>query len=506
MVVDIITEVDTSLASGVAQHQRPEASTSRSLLSAELIVIALTVFGAALRFGTLNVQSIWGDEAATMILVHRGFTGMLSHLAGSESSPPLYYVLVWAWTKLFGAGPLGFRSFSALIGTLTIPVLYAAGKQVSPRVGIWAAALTVLNPAMYYYSQEARCYALLILFSAAALVCWQRALAEPDRRRLALWSAMSVLAVLTHYFAAFLFIPEAVILAMRLGWRRVLIPTGFVALVGIALMPLAAAEANGKASWIEATSLGSRVAETVKQFLVGLYGPAELITAALSGILAAGAVILLWRYGRREYRGIARDMAVLAAVGVGLPLLLAAVGVVDVFDGRNVIAAWIPCAVLVAIGLGAVNARHMSAAIGGCLLLLSLAAIIGVNALPEYQRDDWRGVAQALSPASPGRIIIGEASSSLPLSIYMNGLVRVGAAHVTTREIDVVGLRTRRTGRPPLSPAVSTTPPSGFRLAGLDKTKTYAAARFIAANVTTIQVGELRRTIGQPRAEIILQR
>ena len=33
--------------------------------------------------------------------------------------------------RLFGAGPLGFRSFSALAGVLTVPVLYAAGRQIS---------------------------------------------------------------------------------------------------------------------------------------------------------------------------------------------------------------------------------------------------------------------------------------------------------------------------------------------------------------------------------------
>ena len=104
-----------------------------------------------------------------MILVHRGLSGMLSHLSSSESTPPLYYVLVWAWTKVFGAGPIGFRSLSALAGTLTIPVMYAAGREISPRVGLWAAALAAFNPAMFYYSQEARAYALLILFARRRL-------------------------------------------------------------------------------------------------------------------------------------------------------------------------------------------------------------------------------------------------------------------------------------------------------------------------------------------------
>ena len=228
------------------------------------IVLGLTALAAILRFATLDVQSIWLDESATMILVHRGFGGMLSHLSASESAPPLYYVLVWAWTKVLGAGPLGFRSFSALAGTITVPVMYLAGRRISPRVGLWAAALTAVNPAMYYYSQEARCYALLILFSAGAFVLWQRALETPSRQRLALWAGMSILALLTHYFAVFLFVPEAFLLARRLGWRRLLVPVGAVSIVGIALLPLAISERSGgkKSEWIEESALISRMGET----------------------------------------------------------------------------------------------------------------------------------------------------------------------------------------------------------------------------------------------------
>ncbi len=231
------------------------------------IVLALTVAAAVLRFATLDVQSIWLDESATLLLVHRGFSGMLSHLATSESTPPLYYVLVWAWTKVFGAGVVGFRSFSALVGTLTVPVLYLAGRSVSQRVGVWTAALAAFNPAMYYYSQEARAYGLLIFFCAVAFVCWQQALADPSGRRLGLWAVASVLALLTHYFAVFLFLPEAVILARRVGWRRMLAPVGAVALAGVALLPLAAKQrSGGQANWIEAASLAlasRRVAQAV---------------------------------------------------------------------------------------------------------------------------------------------------------------------------------------------------------------------------------------------------
>ncbi len=471
------------------------------------IVLGLTILGAALRFGTLNVQSIWLDESATMILVHRGLAGMLSQLHSSESTPPLYYVLVWAWTKVFGAGPLGFRSFSALAGTLTIPVVYLAGREISPRVGLWAAALAVVNPAMYYYSQEARAYGLLILFCAAAFVLWQRALRAPDGRRLAWWGGVSVLALLTHYFAAFLFLPEAIVLVRRLGWRRVWAPIGAVVLAGVALLPLAISQrSDGKASWIEAASLGSRAAETVKQFLVGLYGPLEILTAVLAGVLAGGAVVLLLARGEERERSVARDAAIVGATSLALPLLLAVAHLVDVFDGRNVIAAWVPCAVIVAAGLGARRAPRAGALLGAALCALSLAVIVAIDVLPAYQRDDWRGVAQALPRSASTRVIVGEQYSAAPLSIYLGTLRSVPGASVATRELDFVALRIKRAARSPLPAAVPTRPPAGFRLAEVRRAEAFAVSRFVAPRPVVVSTAALRRLSGAPAAEIVLER
>jgi uncharacterized membrane protein len=275
---------------------------------------------------------------------------------------------------------------------------------------------------MYYYSQEARNYSLLILFSAVAFVLWWQALETPDRRRVALWAGASILALLTHYFAVFLFVPEAILLARRLDWRRLLAPVGAVAIVGLALLPLAVSQrGNGKKSeWIEETSLISRVAETAKQFVVGLYGPLEILTALIAGLLVAGALLLVLRRTDRREQRAARDVAIVAVVAVGLPLLAAATHVLDVFDGRNVIAAWVPFAVLVAIGLGATRARRAGALIGSCLCVLSLGVIVAINLIPGYQRDNWRGAAQALpTPPAPDRVIVGERYASLPLSIYL---------------------------------------------------------------------------------------
>ena len=140
--------------------------------------------GAALRFATLDVQSLWYDEAVTARLLRMDLGAMLRAIPGSESTPPLYYVLAWLWTQLLGTGEAGMRSLSALLGTATIGVVWALGRRLGgDRAALAAAALAAFSPLLQWFSQEARAYALLALLAALAALLWLRALEQPRARR-----------------------------------------------------------------------------------------------------------------------------------------------------------------------------------------------------------------------------------------------------------------------------------------------------------------------------------
>ena len=126
-------------------------------------IAGLTAAAAAIRFIPLGVQSFHHDEVITVMRVIPGTFGhMLHEVVRSESNPPLYYVLAWGWAKAFGRDEWGIRSLSALLGTLTVPVGYAIGRQLSGRrVGLILMGLLAFNPMLIWYSQEARSYALL---------------------------------------------------------------------------------------------------------------------------------------------------------------------------------------------------------------------------------------------------------------------------------------------------------------------------------------------------------
>src|SRR4051794_10344275 len=204
------------------------------------IVAGLTVLAALLRFLTLGAQSYHHDEIVTASRVLRdGFGHAMDAVGFSESAPPLYYAIAWAWTQLTGTGEFGLRSISALAGVATVPVAYLIGLELrGRRAGLLAAALVAVNPMLLWYSQEARAYALFVLLCAVSLLFTVRVLRRGRRRDVLTWGVVSGLALATHYFAVFPLVAEVVWLLRRR--RRESLP-GFAVLAGfgLALAPLA---------------------------------------------------------------------------------------------------------------------------------------------------------------------------------------------------------------------------------------------------------------------------
>jgi len=476
---------------------------------------ALVGLAALLRFATLDVQSFWFDEAVTVHLVRMPFADMLAAIPGSESTPPLYYLLAWTWEALFGSAEIGLRSLSALLGTAAVPVAYLVGAQlVSRRAGLMAAALVAVNPLLVWYSQEARAYALLVLLAGLSLLFFARAKDEGRPRDLAWWAATSALALATHYFAVFLVVPEAIWLLARgaCARRGAILASGAVAASGAALIPLALRQrSNSGAAFIEESSLGSRAAQAAKQFVVGFDAPAELV-ATLAGLalVGAGIALLAFRADPAERRG-ARVALAIGVIAIALPLALAIAGV-DYFLTRNLIAAALPLAVALAAGLGARRAGRAGLGAAVALSALSLGIVVAVAAEPSFQRDDWRGAAQALgTPSEQRAIVVMPASGRVPLELYLPRARPMPAAGLALGEVDFIGLAGGKTGAVAASARPSSWgPPSlpGFRLVERRDAEAYTTVRLRSTTPAFVWPPGLEAAwfgVGRPRAAVLLE-
>src|SRR5436309_654456 len=99
-----------------------------------LALTAIVAVAAIVRFATLGDQSLDHDETVTAARVlHPSFLQSMQVVVNGERSPPLYYVLIWGWSRLWGTGAVDLRSLSAIFGTLTVVAAYLAGRELVSR-------------------------------------------------------------------------------------------------------------------------------------------------------------------------------------------------------------------------------------------------------------------------------------------------------------------------------------------------------------------------------------
>jgi len=490
---------------------------------------ALTLLAGALRLSTLDLQSFWYDEAFTPVhVLHPSLWATLRALVHSENTPPLWYLLAWADSRVLGTGEVALRLPSALAGIATVPVAWAIGAEFdrpsARRAACACAALVAVNPLFVWYSQEARAYALFVLMGALAMLCFLRALSQPTPRRIAAFALSGALAMLTHYFAVFLLIPMALWLAYERRTRRAALPAiGALAIVGVALVPLISAQGGHGTQWIGRWPLSERLQAIPQYYLTGYSGAPlghgiELLVALpiLAGLAlglarmtepAPGArsarsaggggvsgVCAPAPRGDRQQRLLAIALAI-AACGVLIPIVLVALGA-DYLAPRNLVAAMIPVTAAIAVVIVWPRVGERGEPLVALALLIAtalafLAITLDVDLSPRLQRGNWRDLARALVRGAPGRdtAITTVELGSTPLEYYLRGLRGLHAGRaVLVSEID-------ETGYAPVRASAQRPPAPGFRLSALLDVDGLIAYRFVSPVPRIVTEATLRRHV-----------
>jgi len=167
---------------------------------------------------------LWNDELFTYYIGGLPTAGdVWSELAtGVEQTPFSFYLVTQAALEVLGKAPLAMRVPEILgFALMSICVFHFVARRSSPVYGFVAILFPLVTTA-YGYAYEARAYALVLGFSAAALLCWQWATeGGPHRRLAALGIALSLAAAVgSHYYAVLMLVPLLVGEAGRSLSRR----------------------------------------------------------------------------------------------------------------------------------------------------------------------------------------------------------------------------------------------------------------------------------------------
>ncbi len=538
-----------SKGQGGVAHRRTNAKSGA--LTKWWPLAALVVLAALLRLSTLDLQSFWYDEAYIPVhTLHPSLVATLRSVEHRENTPPLWYALIWGWSRVFGTGMLALRLPSALAGIATVPVAWGIGQQLAGRIGdgsaasvslfgrraaIATAALVATNPLLVWYSQEARAYGLFVLMVALAMWCWLRADASPTPGRLAAFAASGAAALATHYFAVFLLAPMCLWLlrprrsaraagpgaratdprSMPPGTARPADPRSMpprgafaavaaIVLVGAALVPLALTQGGHGTQWIGAWALASRLEAIPQYYLTGYSGSPlghgiELLVAL--EILAAIGYGLWRTLTPRESEGALLALGV-AACGVLIPAAMAVAGA-DYLAPRNVVAAMIPLTAGIAVIAAARRTGRTGLALVGLIAVTFAVLSIDVDLSPRLQRGDWRGLAQVIGTEHPpigARAITTVELGAAPLEYYLPPLrnLRRGAA-VRVSEID-------ETGYAPLLRGAGEPPAAGFHLVQQRNVHGMILYRFTSPTPRMVSEAQLREhVIAEGRPEVLVR-
>lgn len=404
-----------------------------------LIVIA----GAAFRLYHIGWLSLWLDEAASEWMSRQSVSYLLTVLPTYETNPPLYYLLLKGWRTLLGDGEAALRLLSAVIGTATIPLVFAMGKMLGgkssgAKIGLLAAAMLAFSSLHVQYGQEARAYVLLVFAVALAMagMMWlifhtPQICARSDQPEfenggknfpwvLGLMALAMALIMWAHDTGALAVL--AIVLPGVYWWmtdakcsRRAFIRLAIAGSLALALfLPylgyLLGHMAAVKSFWIQAPSW-LVVVDTVTR-VFGSASEAALLYYLIFGSLGVYGINALWRRGPRSLVFL---LVSVALVPMGLELLISVIAM-PVFLDRTLLYCNIPLYLAAAYGIAQIPVRGF------------VAAVILVNALitdiafyfKDAKKEPWNQIAEYLSDSlQPGEpVILLPNYLLLPLDYY----------------------------------------------------------------------------------------
>lgn len=188
----------------------------RQFLKSENAVIGMLLIATALavRLVGLSLDSLWFDEVYSVRAAQLGL-GQIVSLTVGDVHPPLYYLLLHFWIRLFGETETSVRLLSVFFSVLTVVVVYQLGlKLFNRRTAFFAALFTALSPFQVFYAQETRMYSQFTFLGAASVyffICWLK----DDKRLSALFYVISTTLLLyTHLYAGFVVIAQVLYLVL----------------------------------------------------------------------------------------------------------------------------------------------------------------------------------------------------------------------------------------------------------------------------------------------------
>lgn len=126
--------------------------------SITLAIVGLLALAIALRFIAIANQSLWYDEGVSAGMVGQSVWTVVRWSA-ADFQPPLYYLVLDGWAKIFGSSETSLRGLSAIAGVIVVGVTFMIARGLLNAPAAWLSGLWLATaPLAIIFSQEVRMY------------------------------------------------------------------------------------------------------------------------------------------------------------------------------------------------------------------------------------------------------------------------------------------------------------------------------------------------------------
>ncbi|HUO04993.1 MAG TPA: glycosyltransferase family 39 protein [Candidatus Binataceae bacterium] len=410
-----------------------------------ILAIALAV-GGWLRFANLEQMEMSPDEGASWtaaaaptvaeVIVRQARTGpgdqpmygaMLQDNLMNSAVPrpgkmPIYELMLHGWMNLFGPSLAAMRSMSALLGTISILLVYWVAMELFAKpiddgdarlTAAFAALLFAANIVTIKYSRETRMYPVMLAAILAQVACFLRAWRSGGVINFLAIAALTLVAVAANFSSLLVPIAEGLWLILdlvRIGWRfsdsrarRTWMLVLALAAPGCVLAPMlissfsatSVATKGGYIQWIKPPSLFAPIAMFNKA--------TGSIAFPVLAALAAWGAISGWRRGMRDEIGF----AVIWMWAPPIMMLAASYLLTPIFVERYALSSFVPFFLLAAFGIAAIPVNlWRTAAIAGAVAM-SLGHLWSYDRKPHdaQYREAFAAAEAALGPGDTTAIV-----------------------------------------------------------------------------------------------------
>ncbi|OQW91946.1 MAG: hypothetical protein BWK78_03120 [Thiotrichaceae bacterium IS1] len=387
--------------------------------------------GILLRFFMLSHQSLWIDEGATVAMTDsisfwKNFSDFLEKDTGDRFQPLYYFVLPY-WRLVFGDSEFVLRSFSALLGSVTVILIFSIALRLYGKPhALWTAMLASVSAFGIFYSQDARPYALLLCLATLQtyLISYTLQVDRNSNDRLWRWFFWMTTAIASFGSIFIIIFTVGISLSHFLvdrhlkRWLRWWLPCALWMLPAI-IFYLSSNVATTPEKVNTTKRLGTLLYNVLFApygILVGLtYGPSteslhsdNLLPVLLDYVpellilllVVCLLVFFLFTYflGKTEdlqYRLVSRFFASLLIISFGLAFLFAAFTPLNWLP-RHSFYLWIPFVLLIPTITHQKHFYFLTKTTILILILLNLYALLNYYFKPIYWKDNYRAVAEYL--------------------------------------------------------------------------------------------------------------